>query len=62
MTAYKLCWFLLKAIFKGHGKSPVYFDTDAREFDYHMATVGSAYLEDMQVGEGYWITLHEEER
>lgn len=60
MTAYKLFWFLLKAIYQGHGNAPVYFDTEAEDFDYHMAMVGSAYLEDM--GEGYWITLHEENR
>lgn len=59
MTAYKLWWVLLKAIFCGHGKAPVYFDTEARTFDYHMAKVSAAYCHDPQIGDGHWITLHE---
>lgn len=60
MSACKLFWILFKAIVRGHGNAPVYFDTDARKFEYHMAKVGSAYCQDTHIGEGFWITLHEE--
>jgi hypothetical protein len=60
MTTYRLFWILLKAICRGYGQSPVYFDTEARKFEYHMAKVGRAYCEDSQIGDGFWIILHEE--
>ena len=62
MTCRDLCHILLKAIEDGHGDAPVYFDTEARTFGYHMAKVGRAYVEPMTWAgeEGAWITLHEE--
>lgn len=62
VSAYKLFWVLLKAIIRGHGKAPVYFDAEARKFDYHMACIGSAYcqLDHSESDEAWWITLHEE--
>lgn len=63
MTCRDLCHILLKAIEDGHGDAPVYFDTEARTFSYHMAKVGRAYCEDMSSFMGNdeaWIILHEE--
>lgn len=60
MNAYKLWWVITKAILTGHGRALVWFDTEARTYDYHMALVGSAYCEDPQLGEGHEIHLHEE--
>lgn len=62
MTAFKLWRILLKAIFLGHGSAPIYFDTEARKFNYHMAKIGSAYCQPDQSGSpaAWWITLHEE--
>lgn len=59
MNAYKLFWILLKAILRGHGRAPIYFDTEAREFHYHMACVGYAYCQDASLSGEFWITLHE---
>ncbi len=59
MNVYRLCWLLLKTIFRGKGNAEILFDTEAKKFDYHMAKVGSAYCE-----KHAWptpaITLHEE--
>lgn len=61
MNVYKLCWVLLKAIARGHGTAPLFFDTEGRKFDYHLAYVGSAYCKKLYGIEGPWcITLHEE--
>jgi hypothetical protein len=61
MTAKELFDILEQAIHDGHGNAPVYFDTEGRTYNYHMAKVGSAYCQecfgpDTEV----WITLHEE--
>ena len=45
MTALELYKVLELAIQNGHGNALILFDTEARKFDYHMAKVGSAYLE-----------------
>lgn len=45
MTPLKLLWICFKACLRGHWNVPVYFDTEARKFDYHLAKVGSAYCE-----------------
>lgn len=62
MNGYKLFWLALKSILRGHGKAPVFFDTEARQYDYHMAHVARGYCE--KVGytkdEEWWITLHED--
>ncbi len=34
------------------GELPLYFDTDARKFDYHMARIGSVFCEDSPEMEG----------
>lgn len=36
---------LTQLVQDGKGKWPVYFDTEARTFHYHMAEVGVAYFE-----------------
>lgn len=60
MSAYKLFWMLLKAILCGRGSAPIYFDTEAREFNYHMARIGSAYLvQGLDAKKPWWIVLYE---
>lgn len=41
----------------GKGELPVYFDTEAKTFNYHMAKVGQAYHEDEPTPH---VQLHEE--
>lgn len=60
MTAYKLFWILLKAICRGHGNAPVYFDTEGRKFEYHFARVGSGDCEEAWTSPHHWIKLYEE--
>lgn len=60
MNAYKLLWVLFRAVCRGHGKAPIFFDTEARTFDYHMAKVGIAYCERNWIDDGFQINLHEE--
>lgn len=39
----------------------VYFDTDARTFDYHLAKVGSVYVnEDTGLEDAAFVSLHED--
>lgn len=45
MTINELAAILNKAIESGHGDGPIYFDTDARKFDYHLVAVDSAHYE-----------------
>ena len=37
----------------------IYFDTEARKFDYHMAEIDSAYFENQGAMEFPFISLHE---
>jgi hypothetical protein len=62
MTVNDLFKILELAVHDGRGDAPVYFDTDARNFEHHMAKVGSAYCQDV-FGDGtFWLTLHEENK
>jgi hypothetical protein len=61
MTAQELFNLLEQAIRDGHGNAPIYFDTEAKVWDYHMAKVGKAYCEDFGGQGNFWITLHEED-
>lgn len=54
MTGYELKWFL-ENLTHEQLECPVYFDTEARTFDYHMAEIGTAYYEESV----NMITLHE---
>jgi len=45
MTAYKLFWLCLKTILRGKGACAVLFDTEARQFEYHLAKIGKGYYE-----------------
>ena len=58
-TVLKLHDFLGKLIRQGRGKSPITFDTEAREFKYHLAKVGSAsWIPKKACGPA--VILHEE--
>lgn len=66
MTAKQLFDILEQAIHDGHGDASVYFDTEGKNYDYHMAKIGSAYdiSERMTrfMGEKkHMISLHEEQ-
>jgi len=43
MTAQELFNILEQAIHDGHGDALIYFDTEAKTYNYHMARIGSAY-------------------
>ena len=62
MTGYSMLWLALKSVLRGHGNAPVFFDTEAREYRYHLAKIGRGYCQ--KVGctkeEPWYITLHEE--
>ena len=48
----------LQAIMDAHGGDmPVYFDTEARTFEYHMAVIGDVYYEEEPM---VHVSLHEE--
>lgn len=47
MSVYKLFWILFKEILRGKGNSSVFFDTEARTYEYHLALVGYAGCSDM---------------
>lgn len=54
MTAEELFRVLELAIHDGHGDAEVYFDTCGKTFEYHMAKVDAAYLENNSaVGEPF---------
>lgn len=62
MTAQQLFDILEQAIHDGHGNALIYFDTEAKTFNYHMARIGSVYDQDMTdfLGEPcHQIHLHE---
>lgn len=46
MTINELYRILELAIHDGHGDSEIFFDTEARTFNYHMAKISKAFLED----------------
>lgn len=60
MTAQELFDFLEQVVHDGKGDLPVYFDTEAREFNYHLAKIGSAYCLDKYREGITCICLHEE--
>jgi hypothetical protein len=63
MTVRQLHILLELAIKQGHEEAPIYFDTEAKEFKYHMAKVGAAYTEEDLMGPGQtWIILYEERK
>ena len=45
MTVEELFRVLELAVHDGFGNANVYFDVEAKQFHYHMAKVGNAYLE-----------------
>ena len=59
MTAEQLFRILELAIHDGYGHAEILFDTEARKFDYHMAKVGSAYLQAEFDPDRPYISLHE---
>lgn len=59
MTAQQLFDFLEQIIHDGHGNARVLFDTEARTFNYRMAQIGSAYLEEEPSTDGYFVNLGE---
>lgn len=60
MTIEQLYQVLKKAVDDGHGSGNILFDTEARKFDYHMAKVGSAYVEDQFDPDRPFLWLSEE--
>ena len=46
----------LELAYKKHGDIPIYFDTEARTFEYHMALIGSANINEEPEKH---ISLHE---
>ena len=63
MTVKELFRILELAIHDGHEDAPIYFDTEARKYEYHMAKVGRAYCQEdiFEYGTSV-ITLHEERK
>jgi hypothetical protein len=45
MTILELYKFLENEVLLGNGDFPIYFNTEARSFNYHMAKIGNAYFE-----------------
>lgn len=63
LTVKELADQLNGLVIEGKGEVPIWFDTEARHFHYHMAKVGGAYYEpDATVGEAmfYFTELNEE--
>lgn len=60
MNIKELYCILDAAIEAGYGHAGILFDTEARTFDYHMAKVGSAYLETEFDPDRPFLSLHEE--
>lgn len=60
MTVYNLAIKCLWMILKGRGKSPIFFDTEGRTFDYHLAHIASAYCEEADSDYSYFLVLHED--
>lgn len=58
ITVSQLAEFLKQLADEGHGDLPVYFDTEAKRFNYHMARVGRAYHEELPEPH---VSLHEDE-
>jgi hypothetical protein len=46
MTLIELKKKIDEEVEKGHGDTPVYFDTEAGEFQTHLVSIDSAYFED----------------
>lgn len=60
MTAQELLNYLAGLASEGYDLSvPVYFDTEARTFDYHMAKIGRAYYETEGPNERPFLNLVE---
>jgi hypothetical protein len=57
MTVSELCHFLMDLIKQNKGHLPIYFDTEARTFDFHMARIGSAFCEEEPIEH---VALHED--
>ena len=47
---------ILEKAYKEHGNIPIYFDTEAKTFNYHMSLIGSAYINEEPEKH---ISLHE---
>lgn len=61
MNVYQLFWFALKAILRGRGSAPVWFDTEARTYEYHYARVSSInYIGGPGSGEEIGVSLYED--
>lgn len=60
MTALELFRVLESAINDGYGHAEILFDTEARTFHYHMAKIGSAYLQLEFDPDRPYVSLHEE--
>ena len=59
MKPSELIQVLQQAVDAGRDDTtPIYFDTEAKVFHYHMAKVGKAYFEPHPLG-GSMITLYE---
>jgi len=58
-TVKELFDFLAPLVQDGKGYYPVYFDTEARTFEYHMARIGRAYAEEEAFPNEPFVALHE---
>jgi hypothetical protein len=59
-TAKELLDFLEQVVHDGYGEAEVLLDTEARTFDYHMAKVGRAYVNNETDPEYPFVSLHEQ--
>lgn len=62
MNVEELFKILEVAIDEGYGDCPIYFDTDARTFDYHMAKIGRAHVEAVFITDTPFVWLGEERK
>lgn len=56
-TVQDLFDFLKQEIDDGHGKFPVWFDTEAKKYKYHLAMIGCVFFEETCDG----VVLYEKE-
>ncbi len=61
-TVEELADFLNNLVEDGYGKAPVYFDTCAQTYHYHMAKIGTVYAEDIDGTKLPYVILHEENK
>jgi hypothetical protein len=59
-TVQEMFDFLEQLVHDGKGALPIYFDTEAKTYNYHVAKIGTAYCEDEE--EDVQMVIFHEER